>query len=122
MFRDLKAWLVLYCKRRFISSRLHRGDRGRRVLDGLSRFPDCGETVETVDWPSSTALTPLKRGVNEMDKAHCSRCSRTCAIALCLLVCVSAFAVGEPLENPTLDTSIFARTNLVAWCIVPFDA
>src|SRR5215467_5451910 len=40
------------------------------------------------------------------------------AFSVTAVLCVAASAA----ESPTLDLSLFARTNLVAWCIVPFDA
>ena len=40
---------------------------------------------------------------------------------LVLLVALAQFAAGAEPPKPAADT-LFARSNLVAWCIVPFDA
>jgi sugar phosphate isomerase/epimerase len=40
-----------------------------------------------------------------------------CAILAAALVAVAAFSADKPLPK-----SIFAKDNLIAWCIVPFDA
>jgi sugar phosphate isomerase/epimerase len=41
------------------------------------------------------------------------------ALRLLALICG---CLATPLSSFAADTSLFARTNLVAWCIVPFDA
>src|SRR5687768_5938683 len=43
-----------------------------------------------------------------------------CLVVLCLSRELRAGEPGKPAE--TLDTAIFAKDNLVAWCIVPFDS
>jgi sugar phosphate isomerase/epimerase len=42
--------------------------------------------------------------------------------AVSLLVLISLTPLASPRVNAASGTEIFARTNLVAWCIVPFDA
>ena len=39
-----------------------------------------------------------------------------------LLAVFGWIAAAHPAEGPPAATSVFARDNLVAWCIVPFDA
>ena len=45
---------------------------------------------------------------------------RLFTILLSLLLSLVGFAVAE--DNPVKATDVFAKENLVAWCIVPFDA
>jgi sugar phosphate isomerase/epimerase len=48
-------------------------------------------------------------------------CRATLASILLPLMSASLFALDAP-PTPCPDLGLFARTNLVAWCIVPFDA
>lgn len=47
-----------------------------------------------------------------------------CATLLAALQCFLLLAINRPpqLLAAPADSTVFARTNLVAWCIVPFDA
>src|SRR4051812_2259120 len=46
---------------------------------------------------------------------------RDCRLLLALIVCI-CFQGRAAEKVPLTDTSLFTSTNLVAWCIVPFDA
>lgn len=50
------------------------------------------------------------------------RCLVSMAVFLCFLVTSRAPAAPAPATQPAKGNDLYARANLVAWCIVPFDA
>jgi hypothetical protein len=51
-----------------------------------------------------------------------SLCAGAVFLRATLLIALFCFGVGCPLAAEKRETAIFAKENLVAWCIVPFDA
>src|SRR6266496_5225916 len=43
-------------------------------------------------------------------------------VSVRLALAVPAAGAADAPQKPGVDAGLFARTNLVAWCIVPFDA
>lgn len=55
-------------------------------------------------------------------KAYCLVTAVTMFAATLVVGIAATDAPSEPPDTPTAAHRLFARENLVAWCIVPFDA
>src|SRR5215218_6724742 len=71
------------------------------------------------------ALADSIRGLTIRESTRAPMKNATARAPVILLVCVMSFASAADPARPAgaaMKGSLFARENLVAWCIVPFDA